>query len=255
MSYDTLPQPEDLFPDKVENNFFKRLEEHSNRKQRVVFFGDSFVESYHDDKNWTRIVSDSFDPPRQHINYGIGGSSLLFSINNFFNYIENDYNENDYIIFITTSYYRLPKVHSNVDPRFSSMLLNWIEYQFFNKPGNYTQDRLYTPTNEYYSSYAQVVNYASTVLCNAEDHRHQLKLMQNYLKHLPNKTLFLNAFPIPKFEAEDEFEFTLMDIAVLTDFKEIVNHMSQEHNEILAKQVMRYFDSNNIFVFNVNEYK
>jgi hypothetical protein len=255
MSYDTLPRPEDLFPDKVENTFFKRLEEHTNREHRVVFFGDSFVESYDDDRNWTRIVSDSFELPRQHINYGAGGSSLLFSINNFFNYIENDYNEEDYIVFITTSHYRLPKVHSNVNPRFSSMLLDWVENRFLNKSEKYTQDRMFVATNEYYSSHIQVVNYAATVLCNAEDHRHQLKLMQNYLNNLPNKTLFLNAFPTPKFEIEDEFEFTLLEVAGITNFKEIINHMSQEHNEILAKQVLRYFDNNDIFVFDMVEYK
>lgn len=230
-----------VFPDSVDNNIFEPVIEYTHQENRILFFGDSFVE-VGSELNWTRELCKIYN--RQSWNYGRGGSSLLFSINNFFRYIENDYREDDYIVFVTTSHTRFPKVHPNVDTGISAALMNHV---IKNWPDQ--RDDIY-----YYNWQPDLIAWLANVYCNQEDFRHQCLMLDNYLKHLPNKTVLIPAFGVKDW-VKQKTDFNLHAIAELTNYKAPINHMTEVQNMILANQVSEYWKNNNDYSkFNLKVY-
>lgn len=228
-----------VFPDSVDNKIFKPIIEYTNQEKRIIFFGDSFV-NVGAELNWTRKLSKIYN--RQSWNYGRGGSSLLFSINNFFRYIENDYREDDYIVFVTTSHTRFPKVHPNVDPGISAAFMNYVI-----KKWPTVREDIY-----YYDWQPDLITWLAMVYCNQEDFRHQCMMIDNYLKHLPNKTVLLPAFHIQNWTKSKTF--CLYDIAELTNYKGPINHMTEIQNMTLANQINNYWQNDDYSVFDIKEY-
>ena len=230
-----------VFPDSVDNKIFEPVIEYTHQEKRIMFFGDSFVEVGRE-LNWTRELSKIYN--RQSWNYGRGGSSLLFSINNFFRYIENDYREDDYIVFVTTSHTRFPKVHPTVDPGIGAAFMNHV---IKNWPDQ--REDIY-----YYEWQPDLVAWLANVYCNQEDFRHQCLMLDNYLKHLPNKTVLLPAFGLKDW-VKQKTDFCLYNIAELTNYKGPINHMTEVQNMTLANQVVEYWKNNNDYSkFNLKAY-
>lgn len=230
---------EKAFPDSVNNEIFEPIIEYTELEHRILFFGDSFV-NVGAELNWTRKLCKIYN--RQSWNYGRGGSSLLFSINNFFRYIENDYREDDYIVFVTTSHTRFPKVHSKVDPGISAALMNYVMKFWPN-----AREDIY-----YYDWQSHLVKWLAMVYCNQEDFRHQCMMIDNYLKHLPNKTVLLPAFHVQNWAKSKTF--CLYDIAELTNYKAPINHMTELQNMTLANQINNYWQNDDYSVFDIKEY-
>ena len=228
------------FPDKVDNNVFKPIIEFTERTGRIIFFGDSYVQPK-EDLNWTRMVCNKLN--RQSWNYGRGGTSLLFSINNFFRYIENDYREDDYIIFVTTSYTRFPKVHPNIDAGISAALL---EFSMSNNTSS--EGKLY------YENQLDLVAWLATVYCNQEDFRHQCLMLDNYLSNMRNKTIIIPAFDVQHWSKSKNF--CLYNVTMLTNYRDgTINHMTVEQNKTLSEQCIEYLNTNDYSVFDIKEYK
>jgi len=230
-----------VFPDSVTNEVFNPVIEYTDKQNRIMFFGDSFVE-VGAEHNWTRELCKIYD--RQSWNYGRGGSSLLFSINNFFRYIENDYKPTDIIVFVTTSHTRFPKVHSTVDPGISAAFMNHV---IKNWPDQ--REDIY-----YYEWQPDLIAWLASVYCNQEDFRHQCIMIDNYLKHLPNKTVLLPAFGLKDWVKQGK-DFCLFDVAELTEYKGPINHMTEIQNITLANQVHEYFKTDDYSKFNLKAYK
>lgn len=235
----------DLFPLHVKSFKFNRVEEYTDRERRIIFFGDSFVEPKNNMYNWTRLLSHKLE--RQHINYGRSGSSLHFSTNCFFRYIENDYREDDYIVFVSTSYTRFPKVHSQTDPGIAAAMMDYlIDQQKFIKLGEASEAKTY------FDRYRQVVQYMSTVFCNQEDFRHQLMLITSYLNNMKNTTVYIPGFHVAYFVSEEEFN--LVNVAEKNGWKGLINHLTEKQNQTLFEQVFKYIKTNDKSVFNLEAY-
>lgn len=233
-----------IFPGHVKNLKTKHVEEYTDRERRIIFFGDSFVEpkEYY---NWTRSLSDKLE--RQHINYGRGGSSLHFSINCFFKYIETDYREDDYIVFVSTSYTRFPKVHPHTDPGIAAAMLNYLQdQQTFFKLSEASEAK------KYYDQHKETVKYMSTIFCNQEDFRHQLMLITSYLNNMKNTTVYIPGFHVAYFVSEEEFN--LVNVAEKNGWKGLINHLTEKQNETLAKQVVKYIETNDKNAFDLEAY-
>lgn len=228
------------FPDYVTNDIFSPIIEYTDRDKRVLFFGDSFV-NVGAELNWTRQICHKLN--RQSLNYGRGGSSLLFSINNFFKYIETDYREDDYIVFVTTSHTRFPKVHPSIDPGISAAFMNYcMEYW------PTVRDDI-----KYFDYHTSLVSWLANVYCNQEDFRHQCIMIDNYLKNMKNKTALIPAFHVKYWDITNKF--CLYDVSELTNYKAPINHMTVEQNMILADQTIEYFETQSFDVFDLEAYK
>ena len=89
--------------------------------EKIVVFGDSFAhsggmfknsqaEKSFNKKSWYGVLHHRTQ--KQIWNYGDGGTSLQYSKQNLFSYLNSeDYNEDDCIVFVTTSYNRVPIFH------------------------------------------------------------------------------------------------------------------------------------------------
>ena len=204
--------------------------------------------------NWTKMLSKYFN--RQHINYAQAGSSLLYSTNCFFRYIETDYRQEDYIVFVTTSHFRAPKLHSNLSPRHCFTLKEFVDSELDHGRAFIKFDRMFAEPFKYWSQQPQVVTYLAHVLCNQEDFRHQILLIESYLKNLINKTLLLNAFDVDEYK-RSETHFILSSVAGLEHLNWVgsINHMETRENMILAEQCKDYFNTNDYSVFNLAPYR
>ena len=84
---------------------------------RLIIFGDSFVtlERRKDFSFpfWTEQLAEKLG--LSLVVHGKGGTNLNWSLINYYNYIKNDYNKEDIIIFVVTSGSRLPYVHQDFD--------------------------------------------------------------------------------------------------------------------------------------------
>ena len=79
-------------------------------------------------------------------------------------------------------------------------------------------------------------------------------MIDNYLKHLPNKTVLLPAFGLKDWVKQGK-DFCLFDIAEFTEYKGPINHMTEIQNITLANQVHEYFKTGDYSKFNLKAYK
>lgn len=138
----------------------------------LIVFGDSFVS--HERKKdfsfpfWTEQLAEKLDVSL--VVHGKGGTNLNWSLLNYHNYIKNDYNEEDIILFVVTSGSRLPYVH----PDFNT--LNAFNWQTQEDQELLTAGRMWV---KFY---------------NEEIHQAHTYLLRQALENLPNTTMMLSGF-------------------------------------------------------------
>ena len=119
----------DIFPKKLDySDRDIKFYYEGRTKGRLVVFGDSFSEtSTRKDPNetcWVFVLAKMLG--FSILNYSRGGSSLQYSKQMLFEYMETEYDKNDYIVFISTSYTRIPSVPANVDSGWAAALNNYM---------------------------------------------------------------------------------------------------------------------------------
>ena len=152
---------------------------------RLIIFGDSFVtlERRKDFSFpfWTEQLAEKLG--LSLVVHGKGGTNLNWSLINYYNYIKNDYNKEDIIIFVVTSGSRLPYVHQDFDPA------DGVSSQFLT---------LGSPWKWNTKNFENELDAAKQVwvrFYNEEIHHAQVTILRQALESLPNKKLVLSAFP------------------------------------------------------------
>jgi len=228
--------------------------------KKIVIFGDSYAKSHDgpiDDlgKNWYAILHDR--TKRRVITHGQGGTSLLYSKQELFKYLNSEtYNEDDWIIFISTSYSRIPFVH--IDD-------GWKPYQqsqIFSYLSDVKIDDIDYSIIEDNKDALEWVARGIT----QEDFINDVSMLQAFLNSLPNKTVLIPAF---RYYAMEKFldikDFSLVEVSeqetihesLFHDGKEKLfiktdpryNHMSNRNNEVLAVKIQNYFNNGDISTF------
>ena len=255
-------------------------------KEKIVIFGDSYayshggagafptkeIEDDYNNKSWYGCIH--HHTKKEIWNWGYGGTSLLYSKQNLFNYIDSDnYNENDDIIFISTSYSRLPMFPNElkVEPSFQAQIFS---YMGLNPPvsPSYHKHLLKTdPAYKLYHSNKKELEWYSYTLTK-EDFINELRVLQVFLNSLPNKTLLLPAFNYPE---ADKFldikKFCLCDVSINEKIHETLytnkkhplrmgidprmQHMSERNNKTLSRKIENYFKNGDVNVFSMKGFK
>lgn len=263
----------EMFPRYVnkKDRIFTWLNDYDS-EEKIVIFGDSYAysenksfkdknfENHFNNKSWFGHLHHK--TKKQIWNYGCGGTSLLYSKQQLFAYLNSEYyDENDYIIFITTSYTRIPSFPNDVTykPNYQASILGFL-------------DNSAPKTHESYDVFnknKKVFEWLSYTL-SKEDFINELRLLQAFLDSLPNKTLLLPAFNYPE---ADKFldikKFCLCDVSeneaihdtlLLTkEHPRIMGvdprkqHMSDTNNGILANMIDNYFKG--ISSFNLEDFE
>jgi hypothetical protein len=217
---------------------------------KYVIFGDSFA-----DKNFPKTTHDShlrwfnsLDYPSE--TYGWIGSSIWYSIDKFFNYINSSsYDVSDRIIFITTYWGRAIRYTDN---KFISDQYR-IRYPVTDNPK--TDWEKYHATNKLAHNYITENVITKSMVSNVID------MLKAYLKSLPNKTLLLPAYQLNnnefnllevsrrEFANPDEMEQVLASVTELRP-----NHLTYENHKILANMIVKYFKTQDTAVFSIDKF-
>ena len=262
----------EMFPEYVNkaNRRFSLMNDYDT-DEKIVIFGDSYAhsggeflnpvrEKQYFDKSWFGHLHHK--TKKQIWNWGCGGTSLLYSKQNLFGYLNNeDYDKDDYIIFIATSHNRIPTFpnDSKYKSHWQSMLLGFFENRISKKDESYKM----------FIENKKVMEWFSYTLF-TEDFINELRMLQVFLNSLPNKTLLLPAF---KYNDANKFldikEFCLCDVTVnekkhkwlFVDkenpaqmrFDTRKQHMSDTNNEILADMIINHYKG--ISSFKLEDFK
>lgn len=243
--------------------------------EKIVIFGDSFASSdgdfdfkeneiEHNNKSWYGVLHHRTQ--KQIWNYGNGGTSLQYSKQQLFSYLNSEYyNEDDYIIFITTSFTRVPTFPIGDDrykPRWQSQLLSFVT------DGLDDRD---TDSYNLFKRHKKELEWLSYTL-SKEDFVNELRMLQVFLNSLPNKTLLIPAF---KYHEADKFlnikKFCLHEVSEREPINESLylndvhprilgndprkQHLSDRNNEILAVKIDNYFKNGNIKTFSMEGFE
>lgn len=252
-----------------------------SENNRLIIFGDSFAET---SKRWDFFSSERLQKVPGHIrnlkpwstilanklkcsklvNYGRGGSSLFYSMQCINQYIETDYNPNDYIIFITTSPHRLPIIwdvekYKDIEPGWQAVLMSFMT-------GKMKDD---WPQSKFYNDNKQVCEWVFNHLSTDKNHAMMIRFSTSYITNLPNKSICIPAFDTEGSDfvigdidslfkiSHDEFIMPKNNNTVLDVFSGDwrLNHLSQYNNNVLATQINNYFITNDKSVFKKDEYE
>ncbi len=216
---------------------------------QLIIFGDSFAQDEHRQWQWFKQLASDLKV-NNLINYAKAGSSLEYSYNKLFNYLEysNDYNESDIIIFLATSGVRSPIVHDEYEPAWASYVHHMAKSRM---PKMEESER---KLNEHYESHQQ---YYRTLVKYNNNNSNKSKhfVIASTLHNLPNKVLYLlcidklydlktfntfftrqnmiipriNLINVSKNEIEDSEFFPYP-----WDYR--MNHITKENHKILAFQ-------------------
>ena len=253
-------------------------------KEKIVIFGDSYAYSHGYPRAFpNKETEDNFNnrswyghlhhrTKKEIWNWGYGGTSLLYSKQNLFNYLDGEYyDENDDIIFVSTSYTRLPmfpnelKIEPNYQAQVVTHMMNGAS------PSHHKHllktDKSY---NLYYSNKKAFEWYSYTLT--KEDFINELRMLQVFLNSLPNKTLLLPAFNYPE---ADKFldikKFCLCEVSENEEIHETLffnkehprtmgidprsQHMSEKNNKTLSMKIENYFRNKDINVFSMEGFE
>lgn len=199
---------------------------------RLIVFGDSFAAHDINGQGWPDFLS--WDMDRCLINYAEHGTSLYYSVQAFFDYFNKDYRPTDIIVFIVTSYTRLPVLHPGASPVWQGGFLRYIEApkRWFNRK---------TKKEKYYRDNYQTLNFLATSLCSLQEHRNLYRLFVEFFnKNIGASGLVINAFPETDPETLTLSEISQAEgISVIDDLR--VNHLSHDDNKLLTTAVNDYF--------------
>lgn len=253
-------------------------------KEKIVIFGDSYAHSHggigafpdkkaeddYNNKSWYGWLHHRTQ--KQIWNYGYGGTSLLYSKQNFFNYLDSDdYNKKDSIVFITTSYTRLPMFPNElqVDPKYQTDVFSYLYHNF--KTEKHKHKLKNQPSYKLYDSIKKELKWYSYTMTR-EDFINELRMLQVFLNSLPNKTLLLPAFKYPN---ADKFldikDFGLSDVSENEKIHEKLfkttahprtmgvdpryQHMSETNNKRLSVKIENYFKNKDPSIFSLRGFE
>lgn len=218
---------------------------------KYVIFGDSFADKKFpegDHVRWFNLLD-----KKSHV-YGHMGSGIWHSIDSLFNYINSEmYDPTHRIIFISTFWKRAIRYTDN----------KFIKDQY----------RMRYPTvaepSEEWEKYHAENEIAHKYICDnvltVEMFSNTIKMLRAYLNQLPNDTLLLPAYDT--FETTEHFKLhdvSLLDFSsdfvvmnkILSELSELrPNHISYENHHILADMIIKYFETEDFSVFNINKFK
>lgn len=203
---------------------------------KLVVFGDSFFESWGANLDpyyglcWTSTLANRMN--KSLLNYAVSGTSLNYSVQMLFHYLDTEYDESDTIIFGITNMVRPENLlddnhngwHSTawkiLDPSTPSDEISREQYKYFKK------DRTFWKTFLTRGMYT-------------DDFKNQLRLVENYLHNIPNNTLILHSFE----DSTEDNKFYLNKLVFRENFKYAnkLNHLSDRYKSILIRQVQKYF--------------
>ncbi len=175
---------------------------------RIIIFGDSFATKCDNDYGWTNKLAKNFNA--EQVNYAVGGSSIEYSLYNLTNYLKNDYQQEDKIIFVATNPSRSPIIHADYNPK-------WACFYKVNK------------NNEYYK----------TVMKYTDQHIDKYKyfLITSILNSITNDCFLICAFDncIEKSKRNNFIisNFCLGDIAIADQPEP--NHLSVFNHDVMAE--------------------
>jgi len=252
--------------------------------EKIVVFGDSFAhsggmfknkqaENRFNNKSWYGHLHHRTQ--KQIWNYGDGGTSLQYSKQNLFSYLNSeDYNEDDCIVFVTTSYTRVPVFPIGDDRYKPSMQAQLLTFLTDNngtlaKRGALGDGDM--KSYDLFKQYKKQIEWLSYTL-SKEDFINELRMLQVFLNSLPNKTLLLPAFNYPEVDRFlDIKKFCLLDVSEREPLNESLylnkehprimgedprkQHMSDRNNEVLAVKIANYFKNGDIKTFSMEGFE
>ena len=132
---------------------------------RLIVFGDSYGQPHEHHWLWYKQVSQSLDCT-DIVNFALRGSSIEYSLSRLDYYLQNDYREDDKIIFLTTLPVRAPMVAKGYDPTYAC-LYN-IDVDHFGpsvKDSNFSGDiqEHLLEHRAYYKSHAKMIDYVESL--------------------------------------------------------------------------------------------
>lgn len=233
--------------------------------RRLIIFGDSFAE-YHEhdtnEKRWQSVTAENSHCSKI-VCYARNGSSLFFSMQSIYYYVQNDYNIDDILVFVPTSQGRLPLIwdidsdlykNDKPEPGWQASGLMYLQGQMSEKNRQYK----FMKRND------TVVQWLLKEFCTYENHAMLLNNSIGYFNSLRNKKVVIPAF---KFKYENyvlDSPYCLCDIS-LREIKEgelsdIIhdprkNHLHPDNHVILGKQLSNYFSTMNMDLFDEKEFR
>lgn len=294
------------------SEIFPRFTDTTNRRftwmnnydtdKKIVIFGDSYAHSggafVDKDKqeewmkaSWYGVLHHRTQ--RQIWNYGEGGTSLQYSKQNLFRYLDKHYDPSDWIIFISTSYTRIPQFPDwlNAEPRYQALILPYLiemadkrkfKEKFLTKHENRIKNSI--PYQMFYPN-RKAMEWVSHTLVR-EDFINELRMLQVFLNSLTDKTLLMPAF---RYEGMDEVldmkEFSLTKISESEPIHDTLfsskehprtmdidprdpkkqpqfegwdprkQHMSNRNNEVLGVKIDNYFKNGDMKTFSLNGFE
>ena len=216
-------------------------------KGRLIVFGDSYAHINRGcTQNWTTWVAQHLE--YDLISYACAGTSLRYSIQNFFNYYNTDYREDDYIIFLTTSPMRAPFSLYDSDAKWQNAIFEFVRGATI---GEYVSKECY----KYYNSakHKHFWNvYTQSGIHTKSDWEYDKQLIECFIKNLSNKTLILPCFAI----LDEEFAlFRVSNEVENRKYFDETNHMSYDNLKILSKLVLCYFKTLDYSIFSLGKFK
>lgn len=247
--------------------------------KKLVLFGDSFAnyswwgENEVDNKSWAIDLAGRLNLPI--INYGVAGSSLIYSFHKFWEYFKSDqYHEDDVIIFIMTNPERtwvrsMPNPYLGIctiipdNPLYSTEDTNWIKQNY--DCNIWTMLNLLTPEINF-----DLLQVASCFSILAEQHKKNtwiLLRMDNYSarEHIEylNQIIFPSDNFFPYIDKKNTlFEASMNEFSSEEMFRGFVetgrdsriNHLSKINRYKFADMMLDLITTKNIQSFNINKF-
>jgi hypothetical protein len=214
-------------------DFTERLEYVNNlssKNGRIVVFGDSFAEYHHN--GWVGQLVNQMNI--KILSYACPGSSLNYSVQNFFNYLNTDYDKNDFIIFLFTGWGRVPFSLKGYSGKVQCGIIDFK---------NNLIDEYREEAPDVYDYYVKNKTFWNQCIENniysIDDYNNLRELMVSYLNSLPNKVFYFSSF-LPFKNIND---MCMFDICMLENRQNFdgANHISFENGDIFANLVYGYF--------------
>jgi len=174
---------------------------------RIIIFGDSFAIKWDYDYAWTNQLAKKFNA--EQVNYAVGGSSIEYSLYQLRDYLRNNYNSNDIIVFIATNPSRSPIIHKDYNPKWACFYK--VE-----------------PDDEYYKT---LTRYTDT-----EIDKYKYWVVANILNGITNDTFLMCAFDqCIEQSKRKNFVISKFNLSKVSNHYPDPNHLHKHNHDALAK--------------------
>lgn len=227
----------------------------------LVLFGDSFVSEWDNGEHDSWFAMLAKELKTTYKTYGVLGSSFEYSTLKFFEYLQSDeYNPDDYIVFVLTATVRSPIISEDFEPRWAALTYGKVFYEDQSAIFKKRLDKI-TETDEHFNRFKNF--YRDWFILQNND----LILAQRYmlisaLHSLPNKTVsisgwdtetpiankFVNHINCLLWQASDKeiADGTVWDLLVKYGLDFRMNHFKQQNHYVLKDAVYSYLTGNPI---------